>query len=120
MNKYCPNCGKENSQEAKFCYSCGNTFGVNQAPNPQAINYGNEELKSKIVAGLLGIFLGYLGVHNFYLGHTGKGVAQLLLTLIGWILCFTGPIVAVIWSFIEAIMCFTGSMKDSNGRPLKD
>lgn len=37
--------------------------------------------KSKMAAGLLGIFLGGLGVHNFYLGYTGKAVAQLLISL---------------------------------------
>lgn len=49
--------------------------------------------KSKLAAGLLGIFLGCFGVHNFYLGNTGKAVAQLLLTVIGWILII-GPAVA--------------------------
>lgn len=118
MNKFCPNCGKENVQGAQFCFSCGASFGGNQGGNN---NYtGGDEQKSKVVAGLLGIFLGTLGIHNFYLGHTGKAVAQLLLTLVGWLLCFTGPIVAAIWSLIEAIMCFTGSMKDAQGRPLKD
>ena len=46
-------------------------------------------VQSKLAAGLLGIFLGGLGVHNFYLGNTGKAVAQLLLTLVGWILSRT-------------------------------
>lgn len=45
----------------------------------QQPGYGYAQ-KSKIVAGLLGLFLGTLGVHNFYLGYTGKAVAQLLLT----------------------------------------
>ena len=49
--------------------------------------------KSKLAAGLLGIFLGCFGVHNFYLGNTGKAVAQLLLTVIGWII-FIGPAIA--------------------------
>src|SRR3954471_23864211 len=40
--------------------------------------------KSKIVAGLLQIFLGYFGVGRFYTGHIGLGVAQLLL---GWLTC---------------------------------
>lgn len=60
--------------------------------------------KSKIAAGLLGIFLGCFGVHNFYLGNTGKAVAQLLLTLIGWILLGLGPIIASIWGLVEGIL----------------
>lgn len=39
-------------------------------------------LKSKMAAGLLGIFLGAFGVHNFYLGYTTKAVIQLCLTLL--------------------------------------
>ena len=38
--------------------------------------------KNKIVAGLLGLFLGTLGIHNFYLGYAGKGIAQLLMTIL--------------------------------------
>ena len=37
--------------------------------------------KSKMVAALLAFFLGALGVHQFYLGHGGRGVAMLLLTI---------------------------------------
>jgi TM2 domain-containing membrane protein YozV len=39
--------------------------------------------KSKMAAGLLGIFLGCWGVHNFYLGYTGKAVGQLVLSIVG-------------------------------------
>ncbi|OKY90610.1 MAG: hypothetical protein BHV58_05005, partial [Bifidobacteriales bacterium 56_10] len=67
----------------------------------QQPGYGYAQ-KSKIVAGLLGLFLGGLGVHNFYLGYTGKAVAQLLLTLIGWIILI-GPIISGIWALIEAV-----------------
>ncbi|MBR5950830.1 MAG: NINE protein [Actinomycetaceae bacterium] len=38
--------------------------------------------KSKIAAGLLGIFLGAFGVHKFYLGYTVPGVILLLLTIL--------------------------------------
>lgn len=37
--------------------------------------------KSKIIAGILGIFLGGLGIHNFYLGRTTRAVIQLVLTI---------------------------------------
>jgi len=37
--------------------------------------------KQKMIAFLLAFFLGPLGVHNFYLGKTGMGVAQLILTI---------------------------------------
>ena len=40
--------------------------------------------KSKIVAGLLAILLGGLGIHKFYLGYTGPGIALLILTVVGF------------------------------------
>ncbi len=67
---------------------------------------------------LLAIFLGAYGVHNFYLGFTGKAVAQLLITLLS---CFTLSIVSGIWSLIEGIMLLTGKYEvDGKGNPLKD
>ena len=74
--------------------------------------------KSKIAAGILGILLGALGVHNFYLGYTGKAVAQLLITILtcGW-----GSIFSGIWGLIEGILILTGSINvDGTGRPLRD
>lgn len=59
--------------------------------------------KSKIVAGLFGIFFGGLGVHNFYLGKSGRAVIQLLLTCIGWVLFGLGPIASIIWGLVEGI-----------------
>ena len=95
-------------------------------PNPYASQqpgYGYAQ-KSKIVAGLLGLFLGTLGVHNFYLGYTGKAVAQLLLTLIGWIILI-GPIISGIWALIEAVLILCSSYgsnwhRDGHGQELQD
>lgn len=95
--------------------------GYQAAPQPA---YGVQQ-KSKLAAGLFGIFLGALGVHNFYLGFTGKAVAQLLLTLIGWMLFGLGLVVAWIWGFVEGILilCSTyGSNwhRDAKGIELSD
>lgn len=89
----------------------------------QQPGYGYAQ-KSKIVAGLLGLFLGTLGVHNFYLGYTGKAVAQLLLTLIGWIILI-GPIISGIWALIEAVLILCSSYgsnwhRDGHGQELQD
>ncbi len=56
---------------------------------------------------LLCIFLGGLGIHRFYTGHTAIGVVQLL-TLGG----------CGIWALIDLIMIITGDFRDVNGLPL--
>ena len=71
--------------------------------------------KSKLVAGLLGILVGGLGVHRFYLGYIGLGIAQIAVTLLT---CGVGHL----WGLIEGILILVGSgiTTDSEGRPLKD
>ena len=73
--------------------------------------------KQWIVAVLLAFFLGTLGIHNFYLGYTTKGIIQLVLTL-----TFIGLIVSGIWAFIDFIMLLmrSGSYAyDAQGQPLQ-
>ena len=48
----------------------------------------NTEGKNMVVAYLLWFFLGYFGIHRFYLGKVGSGLAQLLLMIIGWVTSF--------------------------------
>ncbi|MCX7106543.1 MAG: TM2 domain-containing protein [Methylococcales bacterium] len=70
-------------------------------------------VKRKYVAALLALFLGFTGIHRFYLGFYWLGIAQLALTAatVGY---------GALWGFIEAILLFTGNInKDAKGRPLK-
>jgi TM2 domain-containing membrane protein YozV len=72
--------------------------------------------KSKIAAGLLGIFLGGLGIHRFYLGFTTIGVIQIVVTLVT---CGLGAI----WGTVEGILYLVGASgftTDAEGRPLKE
>ncbi|MCI6581183.1 MAG: NINE protein [Oscillospiraceae bacterium] len=57
--------------------------------------------KEKLVAGLLGILLGSLGIHKFYLGYTKEGVIMLLVSLLT---CGIGAFVMEIIGLIEGIM----------------
>ncbi len=99
---YCQNCGQPTAPGAAVCTSCGSSLAT-----------VNANSKSKLAAGLLGIFLGGWGVHNFYLGYTGKAIAQILLTF-----CFG---IGYIWGLIEGIMILCGKIdKDAQGNPLKD
>lgn len=82
--------------------------------------------KSKLAAGLLAIFLGQFGVHNFYLGYTSKAIVQLVLTIVGYITaCFViGAFIILgvcIWGVVEGILILTGSIAtDAKGIPLKE
>lgn len=105
---YCANCGQPVAPGAAACTSCG--AAIVTAPAPDA--------KSKLTAGLLGIFLGAFGVHNFYLGYTGKAVAQLLISVLS---CFTLAVVSEIWGLVEGIMILCGKVTvDGKGNALKD
>jgi TM2 domain-containing membrane protein YozV len=65
--------------------------------------------KKRLVAFLLCWFLGTLGVHRFYVGKTGSGVAQLLTA---------GGL--GIWALIDLIVILCGSFKDSDGKTLSE
>lgn len=141
---YCKNCGNELNESAAvclacgaaknsgdgFCANCGNAVNENAAV---CLNCGANITKSsgssllgekqKIVAGLLAVFLGHLGIHWFYLGFKQKAiinivmsVASALLLVVGiGILAFIG---VWIYNIVTAIMIFTGKQKDSNGNDL--
>lgn len=64
--------------------------------------------KDWLVALLLSIFLGGLGVDRFYLGHVGLGVLKLV--------TFGG---CGIWTLIDIILIAVGQLRDSENRPLK-
>ena len=85
-----------------------------------------ETQKSKIAAGLFGIFLGAFGVHNFYLGYPGKAAGQLSMTIVGFLTsCFGIGVILIlaaeIWGLVEGILILTGSInKDAKGVSLRD
>lgn len=60
--------------------------------------------KSQLVALILVIFVGGIGIHRFYLGYTGIGIIQLL-TLGG----------CGIWALIDLIRIATGDLKPKGG-----
>lgn len=113
MAKFCQNCGTELNEVQEICLKCG----VKVKNTTKTVN-NDPTAKSKMAAGLLGIFLGVFGVHNFYLGYTGKAVAQLLITVLS---CFFLSPVSAIWGLIEGIMILAGNTNtDSSGKPLTE
>lgn len=104
-------------------------YGYPGAPDPTA-PYGRDPAtgeplsdKSKLVAGLLQIFLGTLGVGRFYIGDNTIGGIQLGLTIIGYITAifligFVLIFGVAIWALVDGIMMLTGSVRDKNGLKL--
>lgn len=78
------------------------------------------QAQSRLVVGLLGIFLGAFGVHRFLLGYTTIGIIQVAVTVLSCFLLY--PLVQI-WGLIEGIMVLAKSPafeRDAHGRPLND
>lgn len=115
QNWFCPRCGSHNLSVAVQCSHCQspNPFAVpawQPPPPPQVIHVIHQAPpKSRAAYIIIGLLIGALGIHNFYAGHHGRGVAQLLITLLGGWLCF--PVVIVwVWVIIEVIATDTDGL----------
>lgn len=126
MATKCPMCGAP--LENNVCTYCGYKEKVQQAPAssaaPQQVVQPQPNLKqqttvrspiiagiskkNKMVALLLCIFLGYFGVHRFYVGKIGTGILYL----------FTCGLFGIGW-FVDIILIATGSFKDQFSLPLR-
>jgi TM2 domain-containing membrane protein YozV len=105
---FCQNCGKELSNQASFCPSCGHPVrSSTMAPGFRAEKGVSQY--SRLAALLLCLFIGVLGVHRFYVGKVGTGVAMIF-TLGG----------LGIWAFIDFIMIVVGNFTDSEGKYVLD
>lgn len=95
---FCRACGKQIHQSATACPGCGAT----QSP------VGMSATDKRILpAMLLCFFVGFLGVHRFYVGKVGTGIIQLF-TLGGF----------GIWALIDFIMIVVGSFTDKDGNKI--
>lgn len=103
---YCPNCGSPVEPDSTFCPKCGKSLQT------QAVNYDCQTAKEKedrwLIALVLCIVLGGLGIHRFYTGNTTTGILMLL-TLGG----------CGVWALIDLIMIACNSYVDGNGQHLK-
>ena len=82
-DKFCANCGKELAPGASVCLNCG--VAVKKADGDLA---GHD----KVVMILVCLFLGGIGIHNFMMGETKKGVFKIIMSLC----CGIGSILALI------------------------
>ena len=90
-NAYCANCGESIDANAAVCLKCG--VAVKKAAE------GDLAGKDKITMALVCFFLGGLGIHNFMMGETKKGVVKIVLSLCAGL----GGILALI-DFIKILM----------------
>lgn len=114
----CDNCGQvidKNKYNNQYNSTYSNSESYNTYTDNSPIQNFNKKQKSKIVAGILGVLVGSLGIHRFYLGYIGIGIVQIILTIL------TGGI-ASLWGFIEGILilCGTGITTDADGIPLSN
>lgn len=132
---FCSSCGAGLTSGVSFCGACGARVegaggGAAAAPlamgvavaSPAAMTgpgFGVDpqsglaySSRSKVVAGLLQILLGGLGIGRFYMGHTGMGIAQALVTVFT---CGLGGI----WGLVDGIIILAGDVRDAQGLPLR-
>ncbi len=101
--KFCPSCGGDTQEAAEMCTKCG--VGLTSKKSSPKGEVGEKSWTTTL---LLAIFLGVIGGHRFYTGHTGIGVVQL----------FTGGGCGI-WTIIDIIGIVSGSFKDSDGKLLE-
>jgi len=85
---FCQACGDSMSPAARACPKCGHPNQTLVASEPGVVSFSPP--KSRIVAGILALLIGGLGVHKFYLGKIGLGVLYLVF----------------FWTFVPAIIAF--------------
>lgn len=131
MTVFCPKCGAQNYDSAVACAVCQAVLPViagqqqqaqadYQQPyqpsyepiQPPVPMYGQPMVQDwkaagadkKVVAGILGILLGGLGIHKFMLGYQKEGVIMLLVSVLS---CFTLYGIIHVIGIVEGIMYLT-------------
>ena len=120
---YCRNCAHQLADNAAFCTSCGQrplggtrycqACGVEVLPTAEVcvkcgVRLARAGEKEWLVALILSILVGALGVDRFYLGYIGLGILKLV-TLGG----------CGIWWLVDLILIALNKVPDAQGNPLR-
>ena len=117
-NRYCHVCGTKTDPLAEVCVRCGNKL-----PKPGALEISP---KSRLAVALLAIFLGFFGVHRFYLDKSASAVIMLVLGIAGWCtMWLLGAgllflIAVYLWALVDCVITVSGRMQDGAGRAVKN
>ncbi|MEG0916437.1 MAG: NINE protein [Myroides sp.] len=109
-----PNPSNFNQQQNQYGNQQNNYQNNNYQAPPSYIQDANSK---KILAGILAIFLGHLGIHKFVLGYNTEGIILLIMGLVGYVTaCFIVGyfvlFVAGVIGLIEGIIYLTKSDED--------
>jgi TM2 domain-containing membrane protein YozV len=137
MAVFCTKCGTQNEDFAQLCSQCyatlpliGTRASAQQtdyappyepayqpiqpptamyAQPPAAEDWQRAGADKKIIAGILGIVVGGLGIHKFVLGYQKEGMIMLLVSVLS---CFTLSAFMHVIGIVEGIMYLTKTDED--------
>ena len=126
--KFCFACGEKIDIRAEICPKCGVrqhamdsalVGGQPAAVQPAAVQpvaAASEVSEKRIMPALLLLmFLGWFGIHHFYVGKKGTGVFLIICSI-----SFIGLIITAIVCFFDFFALLFGNFKDSEDKPLKN
>ena len=113
---YCADCGVQiQNTNADVCLNCG----VSLKGLKLNLSSVSGKRNNKVLAGLLALFIGTLGIHRFYLGYKEIGFIQLGIFLAALFVFEPVIFIGSIWAFYDAIQIFIGKLPTANGEILE-
>ena len=131
----CPECGKQYSTQEKVnrvkCPYCGAETNVSYSEQEQQSRwkefYDQQRMagaldsvfnngpsgKSRGIAGLLAILMGWCGLHYFYIGKTNAGILFLIIAILS---CGILATVTTLISIIQGVLFFTSTQEEFERR----
>jgi len=117
---YCKSCGEKIKREAEICPKCGVRQFTSNVPDVKTAGPKNELNSDWLILLLLCFFLGGFGIHQFYSGKTGRGIAMAVIFVVSIPLCYVivgvlGLIGVYIWALVDFINIIMEKFTNANG-----